>query len=35
MTDPKTSVGKDDLVKALKVSLDNGIIEIVANNSPK
>lgn len=31
-SDPKASVGKDDLVRALKVSLDNAIIEIVAKN---
>ncbi|EAR96275.2 transporter family ABC domain protein (macronuclear) [Tetrahymena thermophila SB210] len=33
LADPKASVGKDDLVKSLKVSLDNALIEIVAQNT--
>jgi hypothetical protein len=34
LTDPKASVGKDDLIRALKTSLDSGLAEIVANNNP-
>lgn len=33
LADPKASVGKDDLVRALKVSLDNALVEIVSGNT--
>lgn len=32
-SDPKASLGKDDLVRALKLSLDNAMIEIVEKNT--